>query len=288
MRKRPPTTRLGILVLLGTLVPIAQTLGASPAGAATSDVVYSYTLDGSSATVPNAAAVNTDVPLHLLGDWSASPDGYGVFFDGDLVSKQSAGEAEPAYRPTLSVAADDALAFGIRFRYHAPASGAACRTDSANLLQIGRAGDDTGQAKLQLSRCGTDPGATFVECRIAGDTSTVSAVTPVRDTLALENGGDYIARCLKVPDDSGRGPAIVLKVIRLAPDGSNVSSIHRFPVAPIGPLTSTQYLSVGNKYKLVPQESNTDQFVGDVKKVAFCRAGSAGQARACLDTEITP
>jgi hypothetical protein len=51
-------------------------------------------------------------------------------------------------------------------------------------------------------------------------------------------------------------------------------------------MVSDQYLSVANKYPLPGQANNTDQFSGDLAKVAFCKATATDAMTACLDAEV--
>ena len=146
--------------------------------------LYSYPLTGVTATpVANHAAVNSGVPLNLVGNWT--PSSVGVHFAGDLVSQHSVAYAKPGSGPTLQAAASDAVGGAIKFRYEKPISGS-CWKDTHNLSQIGRFGAGLTQLKLQLSSCAGDKTAIFVECRIAGANST---------TADVPGGRRHLPRC---------------------------------------------------------------------------------------------
>lgn len=253
------------------------------AEAATASSIYSYTLTGGSGTVANAAAANPAVPLTLTGAWTASA--YGVHFAGDLAGTQSVGWAKPTSGTTVSVAANQSLGAAIRFRYSAPPPGSTCFADSHNLTQVGRYGDGLSQLKIQLSNCGDSAANVYVQCRVAGAATTPATTqVPKQSTLALLDGQQYVVRCVKAPD-TATGAPLTLKVTRLVAAPTTVSAT--FTVPATGAISSTAALSVANKYPLPAPAANTDQFVGDVAKVAYC-AGGGAVVGPCLDTEVPP
>jgi hypothetical protein len=253
---------------------------AGTAQAATPGAVYSYHLDGASASVVNQGS-KTTVPLKLTGAWSQDRAGGGVHFAGDLVSQSSVGYAKPSSGATLSVASGTSGVGGaVAFTYHATTAG--CFKDSVNLTQIGRFAANTTQVKLQLSKCG-DATYTHVQCRVTGNVSS-SATLPSRSTLALEDGVRYVARCFKGPDPASGKPRLTISVTRVD-TADTVDSVSLIPRT--GTMTSSAYLSVGNKYPLPAQAANTDQFVGEISRAAFCTGPSAQAVRDCLETEMT-
>jgi hypothetical protein len=263
------------LVLVVAVLTVLGVPAVSHAG--TSTVLYSYDLAGSAGVVPDLAAAGGAVPLILLGDWS--PGEQGVLFAGDLLGDQSVGVAKPGAGRTLDVnSATTGVGGAVVFRYTAPAGG--CGRDSVNLTQIGRFGTNITQLKLQLSKCGE--GATHVQCRMVGNVSRAGTL-PVRSSMALADGGLYVAQCLKGPDPSTGKATLQLRVVRLDAAGEAVNS---FAVPRTGTMRSTAYLSVANKYPLTVQSRNSDQFVGEVLRVAYCTGSSAADVRTCLDQAV--
>jgi hypothetical protein len=245
--------------------------------------VYSYDLTGVTTTpVANGAEANSAVRLSLFGAWA--PSTVGVHFIGDKVSKRSVAFAKPASGPTLSAAASDAVGGAVKFRYEAPTSGA-CFGDSHNVAQIGRFGSGLTQLKMQLSSCAGSKTAVFTECRMVGANSTNSDL-PKRGTQALVNGATYAVKCFKGPDPLTGQATLTLQTTKLDAVNGNVTTVNTFLITRPGSMTSSQYLSVANKYPLPGQRYNTDQFTGDVAKVAFCKTAAIDTLIACLDTEV--
>ncbi|HSX05999.1 MAG TPA: hypothetical protein VLF69_06015 [Candidatus Saccharimonadales bacterium] len=272
-----------VLMSMSLVVSMLSGFGfGAVASASTANSLYSYTLTGSSSTVSNAAASNTGANLSLVGDWNQSS--YGVHFAGDLVSKQSGGDYKPASGNTINVPSTSSVGAAVRFKYQAPASGN-CFNDSSNITQVGRFAANTAQVKIQYSNCGNDSSHVFVECRMAG-ASTPSSVLPVRNALALVNGNDYIAKCYKTPDPSSGNATVTLRVVKVDTLYGNTVENDNFSVAPTGAITSAAYLSVANKFALPAQADNTDQFVGDVKKLSYCQATTTTAVSTCLGTEV--
>jgi hypothetical protein len=245
--------------------------------------IYSYDLAGVTATpVVNGAEANTGVRLTLFGAWV--PSSIGVHFIGDRVSKRSVGYAKPVSGPTFTAAASDAVGGAVKFRYEAPTSGA-CYKDTHNVSQIGRFGYKLTQFKMQLSSCAGSQVAVFAECRIVGANST-NADLPKRGTQALVNGAIYVVKCFKGPDPATGQATLTLQTTKLDAVNGNVTTVDTFLITRPGAMSSSQYLSVANKYPLPGQTSNTDQFTGDVAKVAFCKTAATDTLLACLDTEV--
>ena len=267
-----------VIALLLVLVPW-QSASANAPGS-----LYSYNFAGTTGTVANSAEVNTAVPLTLLGDWTATAAG--VFFTGNTVDAQSVGYAKSASGSTLTVPATQSVGVSILFRYQAPSSGQ-CFSDSPNLTQIGKFAANITQVKLQLSNCGKSATQVYPQCRMAG-ASTASSVLPVMGTQSLVDGELYIVQCAKTPDPVSGKPTLELKTTKVDTINGNQVTIDSFQIAKTGNMNSTQYLSVANQYPLKAQTSNTDQFVGEVLKLAYCKGADLSAAQTCLEAEVTP
>lgn len=244
--------------------------------------LYSYTLDGTSGTIANEAPYNTNVSMTLQGNWSDSS--FGVRFDGNTTNKQSVGYAKPGSGPTVDVPASQAFGGAVKFKYQAPQNGS-CSANSRNVAQIGRFGDGLGQIKMQLSACNVSSTQAFVQCRIAGSNSTSSDL-PVTNSQALVDGATYIAKCAKNPDPTSGSGTLQLTVTRVDEVNGNTVTKEDFAITRPGAITVWGYLSVANKYKLPSIANNTDQFVGDIAKVAYCAAGNMSLLDDCLDSEV--
>lgn len=272
-----------IVSILALILLLAVFIGRQIVNAATLASQYSYTLTGSSATVPNGAAANTAVNLNLYGNWSQSD--FGVHFTGDLVSQQSVAYAKSASgAATINVPANQSVGVAVKFKYQAP-TGATCFNDSPNITQIGRFGQNLAQIKLQFSSCGKNPNNVFVQCRMAGSNSTTNDF-PMTGTQALIDGGTYVVKCLKAPDPLSGNTPLKLKTVRIDPVNGNQITNDDLFITPTGLIKSFAYLSVANKYPLPIITSNTDQFVGDIAKVAYCKAIIIDNVKKCLDAEI--
>lgn len=265
----------------GVLAALLLAMMPQMAFATTPGSLYSYDFTGStlSSPVANGAAANGSVGLNLYGTWSQSP--FGIHFAGNMSGQQSVGYARPTSGNTVSVAANQAFGGAIKFKYEAPTSGS-CFSDSHNLTQIGRFGAGLSQAKLQLSNCGINSSHVYVQCRMAGSNSTTNDV-PLASTQALADGESYVAKCVKAPDPSSGTTAMQLVVTRLS-DGN--ATTDNFAITRTGTIQSTAYLSVANKYALPSPSQNTDQFVGDVAKVAYCAGASTMAVDDCLAVEV--
>lgn len=273
-----------ILNLFILLFILAIFMGIKIVNAATTNSQYSYNFSGigSNSTVANGAATNTGVNLVLYGNWT--PTDFGVHFSGDTVSQQSVAYGKPTTGATINVSANQAVGVATKFKYQAP-SGSTCFSDSPNITQIGKFAANVAQIKLQLTNCGKDVGKVFTQCRIAGANSTTNDY-PVTGTQELVDGATYILKCSKAPDPTSGKTTLELKTVKTDPVNGNSATIDSFKINPPGLIKSTQYISVGQKYALPQISSNTDQFVGDVAKVAYCKAGSLNAVKTCLDSEI--
>ncbi|HSE29346.1 MAG TPA: hypothetical protein VLA77_02050 [Candidatus Saccharimonadales bacterium] len=265
---------------IGLLVSALMVLPAVGVQAAAPGSLYSYTLDGASATVTNNAAANTNVNLNLLGDWSQTS--FGVKFEGNTTNKQSVGYAKPASGSTINVPASQAFGGSVLFKYQAPTSGT-CFADSPNITQIGKYGAGLTQFKFQISNCGKSQTAVFPQCRVAGSSG---ANNPVMGTQSLIDGYDYILQCIKSPDPASGSASLQMNLTKIDPVNGNVTYTNNFAINKTGTLNSTQYLSVANQYPLKSQANNTDQFNGEVSKVAYCTGATVADAQICLDTEV--
>ncbi|HEU4914305.1 MAG TPA: fibronectin type III domain-containing protein [Candidatus Saccharimonadales bacterium] len=262
------------LVFVGGVLPLWQARAAAPGS------LYSYTLDGSSATIANNAASNNGVSLTLQGNWSQTS--FGTRFEGDLSSKQSVGYAKPASGNTINVPTTQAFGGSVLFKYQKPASGN-CFSDSPNITQIGKWGTNTTQFKFQLSNCGKSQTAVFPQCRVAG---TSGANNPVTGTQALVDGQTYILQCIKSPDPASGNANLEMNLTKIDTVNGHTLQANSFSIAPTGPLTSVQYLSVANQYPLKSQTNNTDQFNGEIAKLAYCTGTNIAAAKSCLDAEV--
>jgi hypothetical protein len=264
-------------VVAVALAMAACALTAPRADAATAYSLYSYDLSQTSGSiVANGAAAFTAVPLQLIGTWSPTPTG--VYFTGDQTSQGSVGKAKPNTGSTINVAETKSVGVAIRFTYTAPVAG--CFSDSPNLTQIGRFGNNVAQVKLQLSNCGISKTAVYPQCRVAGS-QTPTSVWPRKSSVALVDGTTYVVHCMEGVTTTGTRTFI----LRVTPLGS-ATTTNQWTVPSPGAITSTSALSVANKYPLPSGSANTDQYVGEVQKVAYCMAGTPGLISGCLSTEI--
>ena len=279
-------TRKQIVTKLAVLaVALIGVWAASLSYAATPDTLYSYSFDTPTVTspVPNTAAANANVPLTLQGTWSKTT--FGIRFDGNTSGLGSIGVAKPATGNVVSIAADKAVGASVKFTYEAPKDGKKCLGDSRNITQIGRFGTNLSQIKLQYSNCGKFANNVYPECRMVGANSTVADV-PMSGTQPLVNGATYIVKCVKAPDPASGKVALQLRTVRVDPVGGNQVTTDNFTITRSGLISTTAALSVGNKAPLPAGAANTDQFVGEIAKVAYCASASTQAAMTCLDTEI--
>jgi hypothetical protein len=262
-----------LVIVTVTLLPAARTQAAALGS------LYSYTLDGSTATINNAAAANTNVPLNLWGDWSQTA--FGVLFEGDTVSKQSVGYAKPTSGYTINVPASQSVGGSVKFAYRAPTSGT-CFSDSPNIMQIGKYGSQLSQFKFQISNCGKSKTQVFPQCRVAG---LSSGNVPVTGTTALVDGTAYILQCVKSPDAGGTA-SLTMNLTKLDPVNGNTTYTNTYTITATGAIQSTQYLSVADQYPLKAQANNTDQFNGEIAQLAYCSGATSSDVTVCLDTEV--
>ncbi|MDQ2743318.1 MAG: PKD domain-containing protein [Chloroflexota bacterium] len=242
-------------------------------------LLYSYSFGDSLTSVANAAPVNASATLSLKGSVSIPAGGAAVHFDGNTVGKTSVGIARPSSGPTMSATAREAYGAVIKFT-HQLVGTQKCFLDSHNYTQIGRFGTQLSQLKIQASKCSTNAGAVFPECRVAGSLSETT-IPVVRGTQALLNGKTYLVSCIKDPDGPAGKSTVTLETSRLDAGGP-VTTKNVVTVASTGAFSSYEWLSVANKYPLPPASENTDQVVGDIYRVAFCKAGSTPDVQNCL------
>jgi len=255
--------------------------------AATSGSLYSYDLTTAPvlSRVANGAETYGNVSLKLEGNWSPSisPD-KGIHFTGNTSNAVSVGSAIPATGDTINVPATQAFGSIVRFTYEAPVTGT-CFSDSHNISQIGRFAAGQTQIKIQLSNCGVSKTAVYPQCRMAG-TNSSNSDSPKTGSLALVDGGTYIVMCAKDKDPVSGQATMELKTTRVDTAGSNEAADNFYAITRTGRLQSASYLSVANKYKLPAQSNNTDQFTGDVAKVAYCTNSTYEALMDCLSTEV--
>ncbi len=279
----------GVKRLLASLATVSAALAlglatATTASAGSFSLLYSYTFGDSLTAVANAAPLNASATLSLKGFVSIPAGGAAVHFDGNTVGKQSVGIARPTSGPTMSATAREAYGAVVKFT-HQLVGTQKCFLDSHNYAQIGRFGTQLSQLKIQASKCSTNAGAVFPECRVAGSLSATT-IPVVRGTQALLNGKTYIVSCIKDPDGPAGKSTITLETSRLDAGGP-VTTRNVVTVASTGAFTSYEWLSVANKYPLPPASENTDQVVGDIYYVAVCKAGSTPDVQNCLTQPST-
>ncbi len=268
---------VAVISALGIFLSFTNVARASENGS-----LYTYNLSTvNGTTVANTAQSNTTVALNLYGNWELTNGG--LNFDGNLTDKQSVGYAKPLSGNTINVLATESFGGAIKFVYKAPAAGT-CFKDSNNLSQIGRFAAKTAQLKIQLSSCGGSKTAVYPECRVAG-ALTPTTVLPVRGTQALVDGNQYVLSCIKSADPATGLPTVVLETTQLNVEG-NVATTNTFSVAKTGVIKTTAYLSVANKYTLPAISKNTDQYVGTINVVSFCKLTTVDEVRYCLNTEV--
>src|SRR4051812_31788791 len=95
-----PTMRVIRAIAVAATAAATVLFGTGVAHAAAPGALYSYRLDGTSATVANQGS-KTGVNLNLKGTWS--PLNGQVHFAGSTTSGMSVGYAKPATGATLSV-----------------------------------------------------------------------------------------------------------------------------------------------------------------------------------------
>jgi hypothetical protein len=275
---------IGKTTVVITSALAAGALLVGPAAAKTtttaSALIYNYQFKGTTGTVTNSATGGPVAPLTLTGTWSNSANG--VRFSGDTTSGESVGYAKPASGDTLSASPSQSVGFGAQIVYKPP-TGATCFTTTPNISQIGKysAKTPSAQAKLQESGCGTSKNKVLLQCRFSGSKSSPT-LAPVTNKLPLVSGNTYNVTCVKSPDGSSGTTTVTITVTNLKT--SKTLSNH-FTVPNIGAMKTTEYLSVGNKYPMAPQSSNTDQFNGDMNSTVYC-VGAAAAVTSCLSTSL--
>jgi hypothetical protein len=244
--------------------------------AASNASLYTYDFSSvSGAQVPNTAAANTTAVMNLTGAWSQVPDG--VRFQGNTVDTQSGGNAKPTSGTTLNVPATQSVGAAVVFTYQA-----SCITDSQNMSQVGPFANAVTQVKLQLSKCKN--GVTYPECRLAG-ALTPSTALALRGDVGLQDGVTYRLSCYKTPD-TGTTATVTMNLTSLDANNQDTTTATKtFPIPATGAMVSSERVTAGNKYPLPLQTSNTDQFNGILKKIAYCASAVTSEVAACLSDE---
>lgn len=267
--------RTTIIVALGVVVAaVAAGVTLTGVQAASSGSLYSYDFYSSNGTVANQATANTGVNMNLQGSWTSNADG--TTFAGNTVNTQSGGYADPA-GDTLNVAASESLGASVQFVYKDT-----CDADSQNISQIGPFAAGVSQVKMQLSTCKS--GKTYPECRFAG-ALTPTGTPPVRGSTVLVDGKTYRLSCIKSPD-TGASATVVMEIIIVDAQQGNETTTNSFTIPATGAVRSTHNLSVGNKSPLPKIARNTDQFIGTVAQLGYCKGTSTAATKACLDEEV--
>lgn len=257
---------IGLVTLGMAILPLQSALAVS------TDSLYVYDFRNATGVIANTAAVNTTVNMTLTGNWAATTDG--TIFSGNTTNTRSVAYAKPATGKTLSVLASQAVGAAIIF-----IPNVVCTADSQNLSQIGAFATGVTQVKLQVSKC--VQGVTYPECRIAG-AATPANTLAFRGTTPLSAGNPYRLECVKGPDQGSTAPLIM----RLSDLVTGITTITNMNIPASGAMSSTAYVTAGNKYPLPVQSKNTDQFNGLVAELGYCKSISLVAAQACLEVEV--
>ena len=245
------------------------------ASAASTDSLYTYDFRSVTGTAQNLANANTGVNLTFVGSWTS--DNSGTNFTGNTTTTQSSSYAKPASGDTINVAANQSVGASALFVYSDT-----CQPDSENISQIGKFGTGVTQVKLQLSKCVS--GITYPECRIAG-TLTPAGTGALRGSQALVNGKTYRLTCVKGADAGSSAP-VTMQLILVDSYNGNQTTTNTFTIPATGLIKSTNYLSAGNKYPLTTQAANTDQFIGKLVRLSYCKGADVAAAQSCLEQEV--
>jgi hypothetical protein len=262
----------GVLVAVALLIAPAAAKTAHAASA----LIYDYKFKGTTGTVANSAPGGPVASLKLIGTWKNTTNG--VNFSGNTTGNESVAYGRPATGYTLSASASQAVGFGVKIVYKAPA-GATCFADTPNVTQIGKY--PAAQVKIQESSCATSKDKVLLQCRFAGSKSA-SKVPSVTNKMPLVNGTTYAASCMKSPDSTAGTASVTFSVTNLKT--SNTLTNH-FSVSATGAIRSTEYISVANKYPLPRPASNVDQFNGGVNSTVYC-VGTVAAVTSCLSTSL--
>ncbi len=305
LRRRGHVLLVAIMALAGTMAALTMAPSAVAAHA-NSEYVYSFVgQPEDDPTVSNTAAAldhqgpDYEMTLSSPENWTATPNG--IDFNGAPNSSDngtddftSVGHANPPGATTpLTMSATGSFGISARFTYEraaastcGPAGPGVVNEITSNVAQIGRAGANKSQIKLQIGECknGSLVVNPQVSCRAAGvnlvATGPGTTNNLVANSLVLQEGVTYVARCVKGLDNGTATPLTVL----VQPVGQ--AAVPPPPLTTIpatGQFSSDQYVSVGNKYG---GPTYNDQFFGQVAKMAICKAPDAAAVTACLDTEV--
>lgn len=210
--------------------------------------------------------------MQIVGNWSSTAEG--ALFTGNTTSLQSGGHAAPSSGPVINAASSQSVGAAVIFNQTG-----GCGADSQNMSQIGPFASATSQIKLQLSKC--SGGNMYPECRIAGQ-STPARQFALRGTPQLSQGANYRLECVKSPDQ-GSNATVTMRTTQLDTD---VTTTNTFTIPATGSISSTRDVTVGNKYPLPVQGSNTDQYTGTITLLGYCVSSDTVRAQACLDNDV--
>lgn len=258
-----------VLLSILTLAPLGRV------SAASSDSLYTFDFANATGIIANSAASNSTANLTLLGPWTS--DATGTTFTGNLTDTQTSSYAKPTSGPTISIPVTQTVGAAAIFMYPG-----GCNSDSQNISQIGFFASGASQVKLQLSKCAN--GITYPECRIAG-ALTPSNTTAVRGTTKLIAGRTYRNECVKSADSKGKA-TVTMRTTLIDTTTGNTTVTNTASIPATGNISSTQYVSAGNKYPLVAQSNNTDQFTGKIAKLSYCKGVDVLTAQTCLTSEV--
>ncbi|QQS18161.1 metallophosphoesterase family protein [Candidatus Saccharibacteria bacterium] len=247
----------------------------SSAQAASPDSLYTYDFRSVTGTTQNLATANSSVNLSFVGSWTS--DNSGTNFTGNTTNTQSSSYAKPASGDTINVSSNQAVGASALFVYRDT-----CQPDSENISQIGIFAAGTSQVKLQLSKCVSSK--TYPECRIAG-ALTPTGTLAVRGSQALVDGSTYRLTCVKGADVGASAP-FTMQTVLVDTINGNQTTTNTFNIPDTGLIRSTNYLTAGNKYPLPTQTKNTDQFIGKLVKLSYCKSVDALAVTNCLDQEV--
>ena len=303
--------RWGFLI---SLALVASTLSATQSAWATGGTLdYKYLLDGSRSSYSNRGVG----PVFSISEDHNSADTNGCTHDGIHHKETITGvqygsghvtcnlHGKPSSGNTINVSAGSAVGVAVHMRF---ASGTRCRSDSANVTQIGAFSDNTTQLKIQQMDCGEDsqhPALVSADCRIAGQRDTGSGDPPIAPGDNPLNGSWGTVYCwVSRYDFSGLDHNKPVLNMLVHPDGAanNTHGNTGFPWSAYtgtgspGAFASKAALSVGNKCTGAgcPRAApSTDQFNGDIDGVAYCEAGAikgtgGDDVLSCLTSALPP
>lgn len=267
-----------IIMAIVSLLLVVSPLSILSASAASPESLYTYDFSNITGISSNLAVANNGVNLTFSGSWSS--DSTGTTFRGNTTSTQSVAYGKPSAGTTINVSSTNAVGAAAIIKYQGPAAGT-CFADSQNISQIGSYANNQSQIKLQLSKCRS--GQVYPECRIAGSLTPVGN-NALRGATTLVNGNEYRIECVKSPD-TGTSSTVTMRITNITTNPSAITTTV-FNIPATGQISSTSFVTAGNKYPLTSQATNTDQFNGVIKKLSYCRGTTLIQAQTCLSEEV--